>query len=250
MSIHSPPTNWHVPKHFMKLYSSETVVDNVAPFRPLRPPSPPLGSPLVPLCPPRSPFVPLRPIRPSASPRYVPTPLNTFSRRWPHAVSDLVCSSRLRAFAPMLWAQCVTSHHAKSHHLHLIMFMAGGSGQNGSNSRREAYHLPTFACAKVRGAYSSSVERASGFTLCFVKQSDRQCSVRTCLKSSTSHEHASLRSICTMLIVSVCSGRCVLEAVLTRLCASVRMCIGLASPLMSIHKPLLNWHVPKHFMRE
>ena len=50
-------------------------------------------------------------------------------------------------------------------------------------------------------------------------------------------------------MVSFCSGKCDVDAVVTRSFASILMCIGEGSPLTSIQRPLKIWHVPKHFMK-
>ena len=88
-----------------------------------------------------------------------------------------------------------------------------------------------------------------GLALFLAKLLERQCSVLTCDKSAMTPEQASLLSIGIRWILSCCSGPRVVEAVVTRLLASVRMWISASIPLMSFHKPRGIWHVPKHFMR-
>ena len=56
-----------------------------------------------------------------------------------------------------------------------------------------------------------------------VKQSDKQSAEATCARSSNCPEHDSLRNICILCIVSFCSDNRVVEAVVTKLLASVRV---------------------------
>ncbi len=63
-------------------------------------------------------------------------------------------------------------------------------------------------------------------------------------------EHACFPIIAIICIVTICSGMCVVEFVVTRFFASVLMWISAWVPEMSIHRPYRNWHVPKHVMKE
>ena len=69
-----------------------------------------------------------------------------------------------------------------------------------------------------------------------VKQSDKQSAYETCANSSICPEHDSLRSIWIMCIVR---SR-VVEAIVTRLLSSVRICIATRAALISIHNPRRN----------
>ena len=92
----------------------------------------------------------------------------------------------------------------------------------------------------------TALRSSSDFADCFVKESLRQRSVRIWAKSSICPEHASFLNICIMWMVSLCSGKCVLEAVVTRLFASVRRCTSTDWPDISVHSPLNIWQVPKN----
>ena len=63
-------------------------------------------------------------------------------------------------------------------------------------------------------------------------------------------EQASFRNMEIMWIVSFCSGKWIVLAVVTKFFASVLMWISATSPDMSIQNPRRNWHEPKHCMNE
>ena len=73
-----------------------------------------------------------------------------------------------------------------------------------------------------------------------VKQSDKQSADETCAKSLICPEHDSLRNNWIMCIVSFCSSKRVVEAVVTKLLASVRICIAKHAALNSLHRPRRN----------
>ena len=83
--------------------------------------------------------------------------------------------------------------------------------------------------------------RFLGLALFLVKQSERQCSVLTCERSAIAPEHASLRNICIMWIVSCCSGACVVDAVCDKvvcICSHVDLCIETTDVLPKSSKHL------------
>ena len=62
------------------------------------------------------------------------------------------------------------------------------------------------------------------------------------------HKHNVLTEI--MWIVSFCSGKWIVLAVVTRFFASVHMWISATSPDKFTQNPRRNWHEPKHFMKK
>ena len=82
------------------------------------------------------------------------------------------------------------------------------------------------------------------------RQYDKQSAEDAYGRSSICPEQDSFLNIWIIWIVSFCSGKRVVEVVVTRLFPSVRMWIATHAALMSIHKPRRNWQVPKHFVKE
>ena len=97
---------------------------------------------------------------------------------------------------------------------------------------------------------STTVIRLSALDEAFVKQSAKQFWVGMWARSWILPEQASFRNIEIMWIVSFCSGRWIVLAVVTKFFASVLMWIFVTSPYRSIHNPRRKWHEPKHFMKE
>ena len=81
---------------------------------------------------------------------------------------------------------------------------------------------------------------SSGFAVCLVSRSEKQHSLAIWLRSSRCPSLLSCLSIWTRWCVSFCSGMCVVWAVVTKLFAFVRICMGTISPLTSAQKPLRN----------
>ena len=96
----------------------------------------------------------------------------------------------------------------------------------------------------------TAVIKLSAFADAFVKQSDKQFWVEVWAKSWILPEQASFRNIEITWIVSFCSGKWIVLAVVTTFFASVLMWIFAISPDMSIHNPRRNWREPQQFMKE
>ena len=96
----------------------------------------------------------------------------------------------------------------------------------------------------------TAVIKLSAFADNFVKQTAKQFWVETWAKSWILPELVSFRNMEIMWIVSFCSSKWIVLAVVTRFFASVLMWISATSPDMSIHNPRRNWHETKHFMNE
>ena len=94
----------------------------------------------------------------------------------------------------------------------------------------------------------TAVIKLSAFADDFVKQSAKQFRVEMRARSWILPEHVSFRNIEIMWIVSFCSGKGIVLAVVTRFFASVLMWISATSSDMSIHNPRKNWHETKLFM--
>ena len=94
---------------------------------------------------------------------------------------------------------------------------------------------------------STAVIKLSAFTDVFVKQSAKQFWVEMWARSWILPEQVSFRNMEIMWIVSFCSGKWIVLAVVTRFFASVLMWTSGTSPDMSIHSPRRNWHETKHF---
>ena len=88
----------------------------------------------------------------------------------------------------------------------------------------------------------------SGLADDLVSGSARQYSLAIWDKSSSWPVLLSCLNICIRWWVSFCSGKWVVCAVVTRLLASVLICIGMISPVTSAHKARINKQVPKHFI--
>ena len=97
------------------------------------------------------------------------------------------------------------------------------------NMVRKGGCASTFKRLPVRTALMSS----SALAECLVSESARQSSLRTCARSCICPLLLSFLNIWIKCIVSFCSGWCVVDAVVTRLFASVRMCTSAVSPVMS-----------------
>ena len=97
---------------------------------------------------------------------------------------------------------------------------------------------------------STAVINLSAFADNFVKQTNKQFWVEMWAKSCTLAEQVSFRNMEIMWVVSFCSSKWIVLAVVTRFFASVLMWISATSPDMSIHNPRKNWHETKHFMNE
>ena len=96
----------------------------------------------------------------------------------------------------------------------------------------------------------TAVIKLSAFVDDFVKQSAKQLRVEMRARSWILPERFSFRNMEIMWIVSFCSGKGIVLAVVTRFFASVLMWISATSHDMSIHNPRKNWHETKHFMNE
>ena len=96
----------------------------------------------------------------------------------------------------------------------------------------------------------TAVIKLSAFVDDFVKQTAKQFWVEMWARSWILPEQVSFRNMEIMWIVSFCSGKGIVLAVVTRFFASVLMWISATSPDMSIHNPRKNWHETKHFMNE
>ena len=89
----------------------------------------------------------------------------------------------------------------------------------------------------------------SGLAECLVNGSAKQYSLAMWERSSRCPVLLSCLSIWIKWCVSFCSGKWVVRAVVTRLFASVLICIGKISPLTSAQSARTNRHVPKHFIK-
>ena len=96
----------------------------------------------------------------------------------------------------------------------------------------------------------TAVIKLSAFADAFVKQSDKQFWIEIWAKSWILREQASFRNIEITWIVSFCSSKWIVLAVVTTFYAPVLMWICATSPDMSIHNPRRNWHDPEHFMNK
>ena len=96
----------------------------------------------------------------------------------------------------------------------------------------------------------TAVIKLSAFVDDVVKQSAKQFWVEMRARSWIRPEQVSFRNMEIMWIVSFCSGKGIVLAVVTRFLVSVLMWISATSPDMSIHNPRKNWHETKHFMNE
>ena len=96
----------------------------------------------------------------------------------------------------------------------------------------------------------TAVIKLSAFVDDYVKQSAKQFWVEMRARSWILPEQVSFRNMEIMWIVSFCSSKGIVLAVVTRFFASVLMWISATSPDMSIHNPRENWHETKHFMIE
>ena len=96
----------------------------------------------------------------------------------------------------------------------------------------------------------TAVIKLSVFADNFVKQTAKQFLVETWARSWILPELVSFRNMEIMWIVSFCSGKGIVLAVVTRFFVSVLMWISATSPGMSIHNPRRNWHETKQFMNE
>ena len=96
----------------------------------------------------------------------------------------------------------------------------------------------------------TAVIKLSAFADNFVKQTAKQFWVEMWARSWIRPEQVSFRNMEIMWIVSFCSGRRIVLAVVTKFLVSVLMWISATSPGMFIHNPRRNWHETKHFTNE
>ena len=96
----------------------------------------------------------------------------------------------------------------------------------------------------------TAVIKLSAFADDFVKQSAEIFWVEMWARSWILPEQASFRNMEIIWIISFCSRKWIVLAVVTKFFASLLMRISAISPDMSIHNPRKNWHELKYFMNE